>query len=149
VQQLPVLSPLPQQVQQHPPVPVSNAPPPPLQQQPQPQQQQPQFPPGVKVPHGVAEAASTASGTIVQPQQHQQNQSQASSQIIGSQRVPSETASQPVSVPRSTASSAFPGSLSDLVMSFENVKQKGAGDINNFFVLARVLTMGCSGASDE
>jgi CCR4-NOT transcription complex subunit 3 len=62
-------------------------------------QGQPQFPPGVKVeqPQSIS-AVPTAQ------------------QTIGAQRVPAEQ----------TRSSAFPGSLSDLVMSFETVKQKGA-----------------------
>jgi CCR4-NOT transcription complex subunit 3 len=48
-------------------------------------------------------------------------------QIVGGHRPPSTTSSQQQQqLSRSTASSAFPGSLSDLVMSFENVKQKGA-----------------------
>jgi CCR4-NOT transcription complex subunit 3 len=43
-------------------------------------------------------------------------------QAIGGQR-PSST--QQPAAPGRTPSSAFPGSLSDLVVSFENVKQKG------------------------
>lgn len=70
---------------------------------------QPQFPPGVKVSQG---------DQIQIPQQ----------QSIGAQRPPSANTSQqlpPQLQQRSTVSSAFPGSLSDLVVSFENVKQKG------------------------
>lgn len=74
------------------------------------QQSQPQFPPGVKVP--VSE----------------QQQGGLQSQTIGAQRPPSAAAAQlPQQVSQQTVRpNAFPGSLSDLVMSFETVKQKGA-----------------------
>jgi hypothetical protein len=71
---------------------------------------QPQFPPGVKVAQGDQQ--------IPVPQQ----------QSIGAQRSPSANAPQqlqPQLQQRSTMSSGFPGSLSDLVVSFESVKQKG------------------------
>lgn len=121
-QPAPQLSPLPQQVQQFPvgataptlavglphssssgssPLPV-------------PQQQQPQFPPGVKV----TEQQHQQSVPILNPQQ---------SQIAG-QRPPSAAPTQsmtPSLQQRSNVPNAFPGSLSDLVVSFENVKQKG------------------------
>lgn len=71
------------------------------------QQPQPQFPPGVKVPEQTLQAA------IGTPQQQGQPQGV---------RPPSAAPSQQ---PRPTSANAFPGSLSDLVMSFENVKQKG------------------------
>ncbi|EDR02278.1 uncharacterized protein LACBIDRAFT_332437 [Laccaria bicolor S238N-H82] len=45
-------------------------------------------------------------------------------QTIGAQRPPSTTQPQQGHTPRTTGPSAFPGSLSDLVVSFENVKQK-------------------------
>lgn len=61
---------------------------------------QPIFPPGVKVAQG---------------EQQQQP-------AIGYQR---PLSSAPQQQTRSSASSAFPGSLQDLVVSFENVKQKG------------------------
>jgi len=79
----------------------SKSPQPPAQTQPQ----QPIFPPGVKVPQAEQQQAS-------QPPQN-----------IGSQRPTSTT--QAVPQHRSTVPAAFPGSLSDLVVSFENVKQKG------------------------
>ncbi|KAF7301558.1 hypothetical protein MIND_00721300 [Mycena indigotica] len=68
------------------------------------QSQQPQFPPGVKVPQG---EQSTVDGV-----------SQPSSRPL--------SAAQPT--PPRTNPSAFPGSLSDLVVSFETVKQKGKHD---------------------
>ncbi|KAJ7688397.1 Not1 N-terminal domain, CCR4-Not complex component-domain-containing protein [Mycena rosella] len=74
----------------------------------QPQQPVPQFPPGVKVPQSEQAGMSMLSG----PQQPS----------IGAQRPLS--ASQ--TVPQRATAGAFPGSLSDLVVSFESVKQKGA-----------------------
>jgi CCR4-NOT transcription complex subunit 3 len=62
------------------------------------------FPPGVKVT------------------QNDQAQQQPA---IGYQRPPSSAQQQQQHV-RTTASSAFPGSLQDLVVSFENIKQKGS-----------------------
>jgi CCR4-NOT transcription complex subunit 3 len=94
-------SPLPQQVQQYPltsPDPTTSATVPNPQQQPQ-----PQFPPGVKVPQ--------SEQGMLAPQQ-----------TIGTQRPPSTTSQQQQS---GRPTSTFPGSLSDLVVSFENVKQKG------------------------
>ncbi|KAJ2933490.1 hypothetical protein H1R20_g3646, partial [Candolleomyces eurysporus] len=99
----PAPSPLPQQIQQavpsaaavvKPPVPTLAAPS---------QQQTPAFPPGVKIP------LNEQIGTAPAPQ------------VIGGQRPPS---TQQPGAPTRTPSSAFPGSLSDLVVSFENVKQK-------------------------
>ena len=89
-------SPLPQQVQQAAPVPAKSPAP----------QAVPAFPPGVKVPA---------------PQQlaEQQQQLQQQQQQQGVQRPAS-------AAPPRAVSAAFPGSLSDLVISFENVKQKGA-----------------------
>jgi len=100
-------SPLPQQVQQY-----STVAPglPSAESSPSPAVVQPQFPPGVKVAQGDQQ--------IPVPQQ----------QSIGAQRSPSGTAPQqlqPQLQQRSTMSSGFPGSLSDLVVSFESVKQKG------------------------
>ncbi|KDR83474.1 hypothetical protein GALMADRAFT_235635 [Galerina marginata CBS 339.88] len=96
-------SPLPQQLQQYTQRPKSPQPTPQ-----QAQQQVPMFPPGVKVPQ--AEQLQAASGSVPTPQN------------IGSQR-PSSTA-QSVPQHRANVPAAFPGSLSDLVVSFENVKQK-------------------------
>lgn len=118
-------SPLPQQVQQYPLTPsglqsITSTTPampnvsqqPQLQLQPQPQPQ-PQFPPGVKV----AQVSTTEQPgvSMLAPQQQ-------APQTIGAQRPPSTSQQLP---PAQRSSSAFPGSLSDLVMSFENVKQKG------------------------
>ncbi|KII95909.1 hypothetical protein PLICRDRAFT_170509 [Plicaturopsis crispa FD-325 SS-3] len=98
---------LPQQVQQHPQAPpgVSNTAS--TSSSPVAAPQQPQFPPGVKVP-----AIDQHGSALHVPQQS-----------IGAQR-PTSATSQHLQPPRST--SAFPGSLSDLVVSFENVKQKAA-----------------------
>ena len=74
------------------------------------QQAQPQFPPGVKVPEQTLQAA------IGTPQQ------QGPPQGV---RPPSAAPSQLSQQPRPTSANAFAGSLSDLVMSFESVKQKG------------------------
>ncbi|KIM45954.1 hypothetical protein M413DRAFT_441010 [Hebeloma cylindrosporum] len=96
-------SPLPQQLQQYTMnAPSSKSPQPPTQIQ----QQQPIFPPGVKVPQGEQQASIQS-----QPPQN-----------IGSQR-PAST-SQTVPQHRANIPAAFPGSLSDLVVSFENVKLK-------------------------
>lgn len=100
-------SPLPQQVQQY----STTAPGlPSAESSPSPAVVQPQFPPGVKVAQGDQQ--------IPVPQL----------QSIGAQRSPSANAPQqiqPQLQQRSTMSSGFPGSLSDLVVSFESVKQKG------------------------
>jgi len=72
------------------------------------------FPPGVKVPQTEQQQQQQAIGTSL-PAQQQQN--------IGAQRPSSAT--QQVPQHRPTVPTAFPGSLSDLVVSFENVKQKG------------------------
>lgn len=98
-QPVPGPSPLPQQLQQHPLMPKSPMP-----------NQQPMFPPGVKVPQVEQQQQST--GTVAQQQQAASTQRPAS-------------ATQPVPLHRSNVPAAFPGSLSDLVVSFENVKQKG------------------------
>lgn len=78
--------------------------------------QQPQFPPGVKVPQN----EQIGSSSLAPPQQ---------TSTIGGQRSPS-TSQQPAPPQTQTripppAPTAFPGSLSDLVGSFESVKQKG------------------------
>jgi CCR4-NOT transcription complex subunit 3 len=101
-----VPSPLPQQVQHY----SSGAQGlPSADSSPAPAAAQPQFPPGVKVAQGDQQ--------IQIPQQ----------QSIGTQRPLSANATQqlPPQLQRSSVPSAFPGSLSDLVVSFENVKQKG------------------------
>lgn len=97
-------SPLPQQLQQYT-MNLANA-----SSQPGSSQSQPQFPPGVKVPQ-----TEQAGPSSLAPSQQQPS-------AIGGQR-PSSTTQQQTQQ-RSTPT-AFPGSLSDLVVSFENVKQKG------------------------
>jgi CCR4-NOT transcription complex subunit 3 len=105
-------SPLPQQVQQY----TLNAPGLLSMSSPMPSssQQQPQFPPGVKVP--LVSGGEQSAGQLIPPPPQQP-------QTIGAQRPPS--ASQQAAQQRSAVASTFPGSLSDLVASFENVKQKG------------------------
>lgn len=82
----------------------------PLPAQQQIQQQPPMFPPGVKAPQ-VEQQLGT--GTSQTPQNFAPPPSSSTSQQAPQQRP---------SLP-----SAFPGSLSDLVVSFESVKQKGTG----------------------
>lgn len=91
-------SPLPQQLQQATAAPAKSPAP----------QAVPAFPPGMKAP-----------AQQLAEQQQQQQQQGVQQQNVGAQR--------PASVaPPRAVSAAFPGSLSDLVVSFENVKQKGA-----------------------
>ncbi|KAF8913733.1 Not1 N-terminal domain, CCR4-Not complex component-domain-containing protein [Gymnopilus junonius] len=97
-----VPSPLPQQLQQFTQKPKSPRPA-------TPPTQAPMFPPGVKVPQ--AEQQQAAAGAV----------SAQGQQSIGTR--PSST-SQSVPQHRPNVPAAFPGSLSDLVVSFENVKQK-------------------------
>ncbi|EKM80265.1 hypothetical protein AGABI1DRAFT_127944 [Agaricus bisporus var. burnettii JB137-S8] len=78
---------------------------------------QPIFPPGVKVAQG---------------EQQQQP-------AIGYQR---PLSSAPQQQTRSSASSAFPGSLQDLVVSFENVKQKASVRMNNLDQVHKMLEGG-------
>ncbi|ETW84450.1 hypothetical protein HETIRDRAFT_458198 [Heterobasidion irregulare TC 32-1] len=135
-QPAPQLSPLPQQVQQFP----VGATAPTLAVElphssssgssplPVPQQQQPQFPPGVKV----TEQQHQQSVPILNPQQ---------SQMAG-QRPPSAAPTQsmtPSLQQRSNVPNAFPGSLSDLVVSFENVKQKAAHRMTNLDQVHKLL----------
>ncbi|KAJ7499261.1 Not1 N-terminal domain, CCR4-Not complex component-domain-containing protein [Mycena latifolia] len=91
-----------------------------------PQQPVPQFPPGVKVPQSEQAGMSMLSG----PQQPS----------IGAQRPLS--ASQPV--PQRATAGAFPGSLSDLVVSFESVKQKAALRMTNLDQVHKMLEGGYS-----
>ncbi|KAG6850151.1 hypothetical protein H0H93_000278 [Arthromyces matolae] len=79
-----------------------------------PQTAQPQFPPGVKAP--TSEATPTGQPSLVSKQQ---------------QRPPS-------------TSTAFPGSLSDLVVSFESVKQKAANRMTNLDQVHKMLEGGHS-----
>ncbi|KAF9451749.1 hypothetical protein P691DRAFT_662624 [Macrolepiota fuliginosa MF-IS2] len=107
-------SPLPQQIQQYPPGARARSP------LPSTTPSQPMFPPGVKVTQND------------QPQQQP---------AIGDRRPPSSAQQQQQQV-RSTASSAFPGSLQDLVVSFENVKQKAAMRMNNLDQVHKMLEGG-------
>ncbi|KAJ3484872.1 hypothetical protein NLJ89_g11946 [Agrocybe chaxingu] len=93
-------------------------------------QQPPMFPPGVRVPHA--------------EQQQQQQQQAIGASIPGQQPAqrPSSTAQQ-VPQHRSSVPAAFPGSLSDLVVSFENVKQK-ALRANNLEQVHKMLEGGYS-----
>ncbi|KAK7696633.1 hypothetical protein QCA50_001291 [Cerrena zonata] len=88
------------------------------------QQAQPQFPPGVKVQEQTFQAA------IGTPQQHGQPQGI---------RPPSAAPSQLSQQPRPTSANAFPNSLSDLVMSFENVKQKAPHRMSNLGEVHKLL----------
>ncbi|KAA1465970.1 hypothetical protein DENSPDRAFT_830686 [Dentipellis sp. KUC8613] len=135
-------SPLPQQVQQPAPAPPGmqsqNAPS--SSSSPHPQSQpQPQFPPGVKV----------------EPAQNQ-NQSQSQGQgmpIAGAQQAPGarppsamlpQLQPQPPRAPSTSNANVFPGSLSDLVVSFENVKQKAAHRMTNLDQVHKLLEGGYS-----
>ncbi|KAJ7047705.1 Not1 N-terminal domain, CCR4-Not complex component-domain-containing protein [Mycena alexandri] len=89
-----------------------------------PQQPVPQFPPGVKVPQSEQAGMSILSA----PQQPS----------IGAQRPPSQP------VPQRTTAGAFPGSLSDLVVSFESVKQKAALRMANLDQVHKMLEGGYS-----
>ncbi|KAJ7477074.1 Not1 N-terminal domain, CCR4-Not complex component-domain-containing protein [Mycena galericulata] len=91
-----------------------------------PQQPVPQFPPGVKVPQSEQAGMSMLSA----PQQLS----------IGAQRPLS--ASQPM--PQRATAGAFPGSLSDLVVSFESMKQKAALRMTNLDQVHKMLEGGYS-----
>ncbi|KAJ3569353.1 hypothetical protein NP233_g5107 [Leucocoprinus birnbaumii] len=107
-------SPLPQQIQQAPSITRTKSP------LPSTTPSQPMFPPGVKV-----------------TQSDQQQQQPA----IGNQRSTTSTQQQQQQT-RPAASSAFPGSLQDLVVSFENVKQKAGGRMNNLDQVHKMLEGG-------
>jgi len=111
-------SPLPQQLQQYP---VTSQISEPSSASTAQAQQQPQVPPGVKV-----EQAGSASLAPQPPQA-----------AIGGQR-PSSAAQQT----QQQRSTAFPGSLSDLVVSFESVKQKAAMRLNNLEQVHKMLESG-------
>ncbi|KAJ8697924.1 general negative regulator of transcription subunit 5 [Pleurotus ostreatus] len=87
-----------------------------------------QFPPGVKIPQGPEQAS-----TSQMPTSQQQLP-------VASARPPSTNQSQPP--PRSSTASAFPGSLSDLVTSFEGVKQKAAMRMSNLDQVHKMLEGG-------
>ncbi|THH00400.1 hypothetical protein EW026_g2125 [Hermanssonia centrifuga] len=104
---------------------VSNgsSPVPPLQQS----QLLPQYPPGVKVPEQPVPVMAGA------PQQQQpQSQSVRPPSVAAQQMLPQQQPPRPVS-------SAFPGSLSDLVMSFETVKQKAPHRMSNLDQVHKLL----------
>ncbi|KAI0786407.1 Not1 N-terminal domain, CCR4-Not complex component-domain-containing protein [Abortiporus biennis] len=88
----------------------------------QPAQQAPQYPPGVKVAIGTGQP---------QPIQSIRPPSAAPQQVI-SQQQPSQQAPRP-------GPNAFPGSLSDLVVSFENVKQKATHRMSNLDQVHKLL----------
>ncbi|CCL99167.1 uncharacterized protein FIBRA_01182 [Fibroporia radiculosa] len=102
---------------------------PPLSQQ-QAQQQMPQYPPGVKV--------HTAATT---EQQHALPLGEAPQQSASVQRPTSTAPSQmpPQTQQQQPRPNAFPGSLSDLVVSFENVKQKAPHRMSNLDQVHKVL----------
>ncbi|KAF8897186.1 Not1 N-terminal domain, CCR4-Not complex component-domain-containing protein [Infundibulicybe gibba] len=114
-------SPLPQQLQHRP------APPTPSQQ--------PQFPPGAKI---TPSEQSGIPSSLSAPQQPQ-------AQTIGAQRPPSTSQQTPQSRTGS-APASFPGSLSDLVISFESVKQKAALRMSNLDQVHKMLEGGYSTA---
>ncbi|TCD70504.1 proteinral negative regulator of transcription subunit 5 [Steccherinum ochraceum] len=85
------------------------------------QQQVPQYPPGVKVPA----PADSLAGNLSQMQGARPPS--AASQLMPQQRQ------------RTPAPNAFPGSLSDLVMSFETVKQKAPHRMSNLDQVHKLL----------
>jgi CCR4-NOT transcription complex subunit 3 len=95
------------------------------------QQPMPQYPPGVKAP--VSELPPPGLAGAAQPQQQQQP--------TGAR--PTSTAPQPMLTQqtRPNPTSGFPGSLSDLVLSFENVKQKGQLHVYLSFFLCQIAEM--------
>ncbi|KAJ8523037.1 hypothetical protein ONZ45_g489 [Pleurotus djamor] len=126
-------SPLPQQVQQY--SQGLSAPPSlPAATSPSAAPSQPQFPPGVKIPLATEQASTS---NAAPPQQQQQPQPQQPVPVGGT-RPPSTNQPQQ---PRSTAST-FPGSLSDLVTSFEGVKQKAAMRMSNLDQVHKMLEGG-------
>ncbi|KAJ6627491.1 Not1 N-terminal domain, CCR4-Not complex component-domain-containing protein [Mycena sp. CBHHK59/15] len=86
----------------------------------------PQFPPGVKVP----QSEQAGMSMLAAPQQPS----------IGTQRPLSAAHS----VPQRATAGAFPGSLSDLVVSFESVKQKAALRMTNLDQVHKMLEGGYS-----
>ncbi|KAI6033986.1 Not1 N-terminal domain, CCR4-Not complex component-domain-containing protein [Pisolithus microcarpus] len=90
--------------------------------------QPPQYPPGVRVPQSL-----------------EQQPSLQSQQAPGMQRPPSAVPSHQQAPSRPSAS-AFPGSLSDLVASFETVKQKAPHRMTNLGEVHKLLEGGYSNA---
>ncbi|KAI6047051.1 Not1 N-terminal domain, CCR4-Not complex component-domain-containing protein [Pisolithus marmoratus] len=93
--------------------------------------QPPQYPPGVRVPQ------SSEQQPALQSQQEQQ--------APGTQRPPSAVPPHQQAPSRPSAS-AFPGSLSDLVASFETVKQKAPHRMTNLGEVHKLLEGGYSNA---
>ncbi|RPD74472.1 hypothetical protein L226DRAFT_545927 [Lentinus tigrinus ALCF2SS1-7] len=114
VQSPPTPSPLPQQAQALPAAPGASAGTSPMP--PPAQQQQPQFPPGVPL----NEPSKLVQGAV-------------------GARPPSAAASQLPAPPQQQRPNAFPGSLSDLVMSFESVKQKAPHRMSNLDQVHKLL----------
>lgn len=122
-------SPLPQQLQQYPLA--SPSMPTSATMANQPQQLQPQFPPGVKVHQGEQ--------GMLAPQQ-----------TIGAQRPPSAALQQlPPQIQSGRPTNTFPGSLSDLVVSFENVKQKGTVNVLSWLAVHLTKSASQSSPSDD
>ncbi|KAI6122771.1 Not1 N-terminal domain, CCR4-Not complex component-domain-containing protein [Pisolithus croceorrhizus] len=118
-------SPLPQQVHQSqtPSVSTTNTTPSAIQP--------PQYPPGVRVPQSLEQQPTL--------------QSQQGQQAPGMQRPPSAVPPHQQAPSRPSAS-AFPGSLSDLVASFETVKQKAPHRMTNLGEVHKLLEGGYSNA---
>ncbi|PSR73573.1 hypothetical protein PHLCEN_2v10492 [Hermanssonia centrifuga] len=102
-----------------------SSPVPPLQQS----QLLPQYPPGVTVPE---QPVPVMAGAPQQQQQQPQSQSVRPPSVAAQQMLPQQQPPRPVS-------SAFPGSLSDLVMSFETVKQKAPHRMSNLDQVHKLL----------
>ncbi|TDL29808.1 hypothetical protein BD410DRAFT_736987 [Rickenella mellea] len=136
--QQPGTSPLPQQVQQFPSAATTHSsstdssPLPPASEQ-------PHFPPGVKMPHG---SEQTSFPTHVGQDQALRHASPAPSLPLT--QYPSQMMPQQRVAPSGSASTAFPGSLSDLVASFENVKQKAPHRMTNLDQVHKLLEGGYS-----
>ncbi|KAF8665601.1 hypothetical protein AX16_000058 [Volvariella volvacea WC 439] len=94
------------------------------------QPQQPQFPPGVKVPLQSTELRGPSPSVLPLHQT-----------TVGGQRPNSAPQQQQA---RSIPANAFPGSLQDLVVSFENVKQKASLRMNNLDQVHKMLEGGYS-----
>ncbi|OSC96736.1 hypothetical protein PYCCODRAFT_1481797 [Trametes coccinea BRFM310] len=96
----------------------------------QPQQQVPQFPPGVALTSADQTKLPQAAPGSARPP------SAAASQLPPGSQLPQQQQQQQQQQPRQNA---FPGSLSDLVMSFENVKQKAPHRMSNLDQVHKLL----------
>lgn len=113
--------------------------------------QSPQYPPGVKVPHSASMEQQGGSAATQQQQGPVQGQGQTQGQQTPTSGVPQPPAAvspqqAPARPSTSTSASAFPGSLSDLVASFETVKQKAPHRMNNLGEVHKLLEGGYSSA---